>query len=545
MRQHLARMTDQRGQQPVFDGGQMNFLVADVSKDVVTQKISYESPDKTIKWDGAKIAFKGKVYGAGYDNERPAILFNFSDNVKAKDKNMLFYDYGENKVLWSAKTNATHFFSGNGAVVVEGYNKLNIHSCVDGSYVRKAEPGTNLVDGKTIVLNNEMIARIDLLGGNVLWRPKWITEGKSKMGETRTDYRPGNNIREEYRCGDWLYIVNDWVYSFDVEKGIAWNRKLSTSHKGNVEALAKSVAKSVVVSLLTAFAGYAVVYNVPPKLYHNQNSAPVFEGDRMYIAARNKLCCYGRTTGELLWESQLPRDYGGVSLSRAGDYLAVIGKGWKYISVNYPGYGITINKDEKPSILLADPKTGEKIGYLEFEEEAVVNDIIWIRDKVVILTPTRLYFLSDKLVITDVREATASEGNFLRFLRFNNDEMIIRTSKGLLALDSSSMNVIWSKELGNAPMADVDPKYGGWIEGARWVMEHNTERQRSYVSDSLVWLSTDGGRLMGIDLDARGKVVMDIELGTSDFSFESQGIIGRGNGYLLILPYKNLANIKK
>ncbi len=49
MRQHLAGMTDQHGQQPVFDGSQMNFPVVDMY--AATGQINLQITDAKQRFD--------------------------------------------------------------------------------------------------------------------------------------------------------------------------------------------------------------------------------------------------------------------------------------------------------------------------------------------------------------------------------------------------------------------------------------------------------------------------------------------------------------
>ena len=514
-------------------GTTLKYEVVETPDYVATSKVSYESPDKTLSWKGAKVSISGKVYDADFDNNRHAVLFNFSKDKKAKTKQILLYDIETDNILWSAQTNATNFLTGNGAALVEGYKKRHVLSHSDGSFIREGEPGLYLMDGETIVLNKDMIARIDLLSGDIIWQWQGLSTNRTTMDFIRPDYGVGNGYREEYRHGDWLYIVYDWMYAFDVESGDGWNYKVSTSHKGHAEALAKEAA----FACLAAFAGTHQTTAVQAKLYHNQNSAPLVEEERTYIAARSNIYCFERTTGDVVWEAKLPREYGGLGLLRAGQYLAVIGKGWKYIDY-------AIKKDQKPSILLVDPYSGEQMGYLEFDEESVVQDFKWLEDRVLLLTPTRLYSLSHDLLITEVREVTETEGAFLRFMRFGDDEIVIRTSLGLIAVDPEDMSTVWYKILGDAPKYNASATLSGhWKEGARWVLDHGRENNRNHSSHGLEWLSISSGGIVGVDLDNQGEIVMEIDLGTEDFQFDREGVIGKGDGFLIVLPYDNIVQI--
>jgi len=517
---------------------------------VTSQARQWKAENGSITVNGSEIFVPGDVLAGDYDRTTNTLLVKFDhlemtrearqqaaaafseknpDSMSA-DRNrkrrsrvdftyrdFVLYDLAGGRLGWAtSKGEYNSYLNAFGVVYFNEDREHNLYSAADGTFIRKGEPGLYLTRDYTLVLNKDEYASVNLVTGE----KNWVRPGSSYSG-----------LRGETVEDGWAYIVADGLHAFNLETGEGWDfTDLKTDSRGVAAALAKDAA----LSCLAALGGGVRYGSTRAKLYHNTHSDPLIVDEMVYIADKEALFCFDKQTGITLWESPLPKEMNGLNIFEAGDSIALIGKGWRFVD-----YGI--ERDKNPMAALYDKETGEMTSSTELNQDSVFIDFLWADDSVLLLTPTSMFHLDSKLVLTG--ERAAEGGDFLRFITSKNGETYIRTSTGVLAIDSESMETLWSKDLGRAPFYISSSSFKGeWDRGSQWVRNMWAEVSRSHHFKGLYWLTTEDGYVQGIDLDKKGETVIEIDLGTDDFKFTLEAIVASKKNSVLVIPYNGVVN---
>jgi hypothetical protein len=396
---------------------------------VSCEPLRVTSPDSTMTVEGMRLTFAGKVDDGVYDAESGRLIVECipANKTKRDPKNveLVMYDVGQRKVLWSSRGNAQISALADSVAILTNYHFTKVCDAATGTFLREAEPGLQTLrqDGPDVglCLTEKMYSRIDLTSGRRFW------------------FKPGrkwHGYRWHIRQGDRMYVVADGLQSFSLEDGNGWGFDAPTYHSGMAEAIATDVALSV----LGALAGGMYVGNTQAKQTHNLCSLPMTRGNRVYFAATKNVYCLDSDSGRVIWKADLPHELGTMQLRPAGPNVALIGNGWKYVN-----YGMV--RARPPSVRLYNLESGTPAGEFVLEKDDVFCDFRWADSCCYFLTPSHLYVLAPDLTLKGALDRTAAHGEFLRFVAVDS-ELVIRTTNGLIAVAVPSLERIWLRDLG-------------------------------------------------------------------------------------------------
>lgn len=485
---------------------------------------------QTIK--GFEVTCPGNVEVAAFDSSAHALVAGFTrdgsadwasrekKNSKEKQREYFMYQASDNTVPWAAKSTAKGIFYNH---LTQGCLSLggNLYRAATGELMRPAEGSLFWTKGGLLQLGSTKYKRLDAATGAVQW---------TRPGSSCTGYR------WESVDGDWVFVVADGLHAMRVTDGKGWDAEVDTYHKDTGKALAANVAIGAAAGCLAGLSGSSVTSTptVSTPVHHNCTSLPVVVADRVYLAARSRLYCFQKETGAVLWKAKLPRDFGPMLLASFGGKIAVASEGWEYTDY-------TIQQDRTPEVALYDSANGAQLATLALPEPAVVTSFHMTADGALLLTANRLYRLGPDLAVVASRDVAESDGLFLRFLSTSADTVVIRTTRGALAINPATMATLWSIGYGTQPLTTAPAS--DWV-GANSVYSVGRERRLSHTVEGRPWLATAEGHLLIVDVHDQGRPILDIDLGNREIEFTPGAVVARRTNSVLVIPYQAVGMIE-
>jgi hypothetical protein len=431
------------------------------------------------------------------------------------------YDLQQDRFLWGGDGNAQAGTLTGNIAVLNSLRSSELYDAESGALIRDSEPGLQIVkrpgEDVALCLTKDSFSRLDLATGKRVWSKTW--KGWHGYCDSRV-------------LDDQVFVVGDGLQVQRIEDGTGWTLAASTYHSGEAEALAKDVAATV----LFAMVGGMYIGHSQAKVTHNLSSLALVRGDRVYYAATKQMYCVDRETGTVLWQAELPHELGSMTLYNAGPNVALVGTGWKY--VNFAKVHAW-----PPCIQLFEAMSGDTAGRFEAEKSEVFSDFRWADSACYFLTPSRLYRLGSDLTLKGARECTPEQGQFVRFMKAANP-LAVRTTKGVLGLETSSLDVMWYRDLGDnlteaLPPPKLVKQQGHWPEAFLATKLKQREDAQSWSVGNCEWLS--GTRsYAAIDVTHQGVIMRELPLtGRHIYAYEGGHLLNFDKNVLTVYTLGN------
>lgn len=468
------------------------FELVQPTQDFSPKTIEFISPDSQVSVTGLEFTFPSEVNQAEYDPHSQSLLVSFSPKKGKND--YVLCDLENRKARWMAKGNPEIGVFSNNDIILRKGTAGKIYDATDGSYIRERDDYLYVLgDGKALILSPKKFALIEMRSGDELWQ----RQGSDWKG-----------FRWELNTGEWMYIVAEGLHAFRVESGDGWDFSTSTSHAAH----GKEMARQAALTCLAALGGGYNTTRYHAELTHNVCSFPLPKEDWVFFAARKKVFCFNRETGEVIWETEIDEEIGAMDIyGISSDRIALVGNGWKFVD-------FVLKKAKPPSVRIFNAQTGELTGKFELEDSDPTMDFEETETGYLLLTPDKLYHLDQDLEPVGILGTTANYGVFLQILS-KKESVIIRTSLGILAVSPASLEQQWFVSLGLLP---VETPKAGADQWKAPIYIKNYVRDRSRYEQRIYWTPIRGG-LAGIDLKNGGKTVMEIPLSSDKYSFQAGG----------------------
>lgn len=243
-----------------------------------------------------------------------------------------------------------------------------------------------------------------------------------------------------------MIFLSNGIENVNLQSGAGWYYPLKTTDKeGEAGAALLNTASAALILLGGVSAGSASSWNV-----HHLSSEPLFQEQKLFIAAKNKVYCFNDTTGRVKWYAEIPDAYGNVDMFYKDGQVVLIYFGHRFASRTTNNFEIISRvKSGNPAfILLLDAESGKQIARHNFPANTFLLDYSVADDGIIVLSPSTLYQFSQKLDLKAEVNAF-SLGAFSKFITVGH-RLLVRTINGLFELNKGSMEPIW--QIGTTPI---------------------------------------------------------------------------------------------
>lgn len=486
---------------------------------VETKNFIIEPDSLNYSFKGIEISFPGKVNKVDYDFRANALAVNHL-NEDESISILSYYDLETRNIKWMGegypntdinilKNDVVSLHSAGGQY---GYTRKALLNGINGNFIRETEPGLFVVnDELSLTTYGRKIRRIDLQTGTELWRIR----GRFSKGHTWEYY--------DRESGMFLLVTNG-IYAFNPETGEGWSHKISTSH---VEPLSAFIVAGVfALNVAAAAVGVADrVPNQPLRRIHNICSRPVVIRDKVFFAARKKIYCFDKATGELLWKSKIDKEYGVLNIGQiSSQEIVVYAAGYKYRDLNMiRGKGL--------SIYTFSIENGAIKNKIHLEDRDLFMDIDFRENSVFLMKPYTLYkfdsnlnYLSkyeSKEILIDIipRSLTATDSSI-------NPPITVRSSIGFIEIDPSlnyppaGFNLSQPIETLNEDFSEF--LYGDYSWRLPLLVKQEEGRRRLMEEEDDIFLFTGKNGLVDISFKDGIKINSEISLEGNQFFFDEE-----------------------
>lgn len=490
---------------------QIQPLPAPPSIGITTTRASDEQSELVVS--ATELALPGPVEEAWlFPDQRTALVRHYPAG-KRGGRSWVYavYDLERRSLKWTAQSNAT-VQAANESLIILQYQGFagKLLDAQTGAVLGNAPVGIELLGGDTaIVLNTKRFARLNPRTAGEIW-------GQPVSGWT--------GFRWHIRDGQWVYVIADGVRAFRLGDGSGWTIDASTSDHLVGQTMKSAAITGLKRGLLAALTGVQIYGGLEKKVAHNLASRPLPLGDCLYFAARKRAMCLKRETGETVWASELERESGAMRFyDYSADHVALVDEGWRYVTSE-------IQYHETPTVTLFGKATGERKATFATADKDVARDLARVSDGSVLLTSAHLYLLDDELRERK-RIDSVSRGRFERVVD-SSGPIIVRTSRGVLALDPQTLAEVWFADAAASTDREVGEKrldtwFRDTVAGARAGSEKGH-----------MWVVTSTG-VSAVSLP-NGKIVARVPLLPDDHAAisESGTLLVRRGDRLRIIPLR-------
>lgn len=414
-----------------------------VGKNLVTQK------DIVAK----EIVFPKHIYKSHVDTISGTItlqLRKLSKNGKVLDLNGLIvsFDLNSDKVKWTKKIEySTSYLQQYKNVILETRgNKIERLNMENGDKLWSLKNYLYYVDDKNklgigyedkgLTGDIHTLAGFNLNDGTIIW-------------ERDLNRAYGWNKIQKLNDSS-VVVVSGGLHLFNIKTGLGWDYTTITGKKDYTETIAKNVG-GMVLGALTGTVIFAYGSNIVKDLVSNL----VIDSTNMYLASKEKIAKIDKTTGNIVWSSQLPEELTSKSNIIIKDSLLyLINYGFAYFRNKQIDFGApfiaAFNKNTGQQLFLKtiDEKIGQILDYKIRD-----NHIITIyKDRVSIHSISDGYELSEKVFnIEDLGElsnytsdriyATSDDGILTNVVSSDTTKLYIQTNKGNTLVLDNDLNI--------------------------------------------------------------------------------------------------------
>ena len=431
----------------------------------------------------------------------------------------LMYDLDADSVRWCVQTGMSFEVMSYNNLVLKNEQGLQLFDALTGRFIRQAEPFLYFLDAKTtLMMRPDTFAVIDVLSGERSWRAKGH-KWKGGMEVIRRD-------------SVTLYVIAEGIHVLNLKIGKQWEYLTSTSST-NVGA---GIMRGLMSSMIFGPGGGS---GYDPDVTTNMNSRPLFDGDDVYFAARDKIVRLDQGTGKVIWEVEIEPELKGMVLTElSATELLLMGSGTKMMS-GPPSFFSPLGAPHNlapvmhnpPVVRIISKATGTVRKSFEWNYPAIVHSIVVSGEKIYVITAAQVMVLDSNLKRLAGIIAKAEYGSFSSLLSLSGDTLILRSSKGIVALDAASNKEIWFRYSEVPPVLGVDPLVAPWYENVRI-------RFTSFWRAGYYWTVNENGGLSVFDL-TQGKQLLAVPLlGKTLLRFRESFAVDFDKNHMRILRFE-------
>jgi|WetSurMetagenome_2_1015567.scaffolds.fasta_scaffold34162_2 hypothetical protein len=370
------------------------------------------------------------IQNVEYDNSANIFLIKY---LNGEENFFTVCSLEDNKTLWNAKSDMKFTLLQNNNLILNDPISGKLYDAQTGQFVRDIEPYLYLNSEKgTLQLSPEKFAQLDIRTGKKYWE----SDGTEWVG-----------YREDFLDEDYCYVIAEGLHAIKYDEGKKWEYLTSTSYRD----VAKEVATQVALSCLFALAGS---YSAPasnPDITMNMNSQPLVIENEIYFAARDKIVCLDKTSGKLIWESQIDPELESMRLYDISETeIALVGKGIKIL--NY-----ALKESDPPTIRIINKTDGKMVGLFSMDKEDIVQSFFSTDENLLLLTPNQLMVFDMELKMLGISESRREYGNFIDILSAA-DTIVLRTAKGILGISKDDLSEVYFNYC-EIPRVDVNDEW--------------------------------------------------------------------------------------
>lgn len=397
------------------------FVLDDTPFQIEKNVSSTKSTDGKISVEQKEYIFQSlpgpeNIINADYDNTSK-ILFVVSG--AKENKSYLSFLPEKDSLLWHAWGTMDYVLLKNENLLLSDKKGSKVFDAVTGKTFIRSPGYLMLYDDASIMASPDTFASVDIRTGQKLW----VRKGHDWIG-----------YKNLYRDDDVVYIVAEGLHALKIETGEKWEYLTSTSYTNH----GKEMALQVATSCLAAAAGSYNTRQYKPEVTHNMCSDPFFTKDKVLFAARNKMLCFNKKSGALLWEANIDPELEGMELYYVSEKeVALVGTGLKLLDFR-------VRKSENPTVRIFDIESGRMTGYfaLDKENHTYIQSFYAKGGKNYLLTPQNLYILDKDLRQETVIETNREYGDFLGILSVDS-ALVLRCANGVAALKNENFKEKW------------------------------------------------------------------------------------------------------
>lgn len=381
-----------------------------VNVEVSTEEKSI-TPEKKIVIDYIEVQPKVDIKNVFYEYQTEKLLLEYSwgNNIE-----LLMYDLKNKRKNWTALTNAgVNLFKPDFIVL----NNNLLLEPNQGTLIREIEPHSALLDDSTIItVNQEFIAKKYLKSGLDIWSSRGYFLNENK------DYFLHDN---------WFFIVDEGLYAINLSSGKSWVHRTPTSNSNALEALVLNIGIGLLSGLTRTTNPNYVNTDMSTQIY----SAPIIEDNHVYFAAVDKIFCFELETGKVKWKQEFsPEMDGKMQMYNFSEgRIILLSSGFRKFNNAYES-SLT-----PPSMLIIEKETGLISKRIDLKQDGIVCQFFMDsvhQNNYLVMTKQIQVYNKDMMLIAALNPKL-DHGRFLRVLD-TQEEIIIRTSNGILSLDKTS-----------------------------------------------------------------------------------------------------------
>jgi outer membrane protein assembly factor BamB len=400
----------------------------------------------------------------------------------------LLYDFEKDAPRWHAESDMTFEVMRNDDLLLRGPAGPRLYEAATGQFLRKAEPGLYLLEGKTsLIIRSDTFAVVNINTGQRIWNSpgcEWKGERQVVRGDSVT-----------------LYVIAEGVHTLDIKNGRRWQYLTPTSWTN----VGKELATTAAVACLSLG---TVVKNYNPDVTMHMNSLPLIDGDALFFAARDKMVRLDKRTGKEMWTTEIDPELEGMTLVNLSESeVLLVGMGVKIIN------NVRVMA-APPSLRVISKVTGKIRASHLMEDPAIVQDVRVVGQQIYLLTAAELIILNTDLKRLNVIATKAEYGSYSDLLSTAGDTLVLRSTKGIVALDGTSLKELWFQYSEVPPVLGVDEEIAPYYESARIAVT-------SFRHAGYYWTINESGGLNAYDLKNGERVLQTSLLSTRLVEFRN------------------------
>lgn len=486
---------------------------------VKVEKITKIDLDSTYILSGKRYRLVGQIEEVQYQPQFQQLAINYkTDRRKAA---YAIYDLQKERLNWANRGDYRLALLKKDIVLVGFQEKQLLVDAERGLPIRwvNGEEFATIDDSITLQLG-ERFSSIDLRTG----RTKWTRSGESRYDGWMADELDG----------DWMYVVANGLHGFNLNTGKGWHHRANTNYDATRGG--KAVANGIMLGLnILSIASGGPVFD--DFLYwdrlraHNIYAKPKTDGANLYFADRKSIAKLDKTTGQLLWETNVREELGVSDLKiLSKNRLLLFGKGYRYVDY-------ALDKDKQANLYLIDANDGTIVKKETLPNREIITNHALNDAFIYVLTPSRIYQFDQQLNLLANKRLPATYGAPLRVVtwsssRYDDDlltdipdfPLTVRTMQGVVGLHPVTLEELWYQRLGSPVQAQ--PQI---LNQDRWqlpILIQENEMRRSWIDErtETFWFAK-AQKIIGLDLINNGAVVAEFDMESDDFWYVGEGEI--------------------